>query len=210
MLRTRDGGRTWVGIPAPRAAAPAVIRFADARNGWALTGDLQGRATTRRRLYSTHDGGAHWHRVSWGAGAPSAVAAARGTVYGRRVYVYPDATDDLARRPVLDEGNGAALSTRDLPCRDFAGAELAASGDSALVLVCSQGPAAGLEVKTAYSSADAGEHWTKIGSPPEAGYVGSVAATTDGTYYTGSRSQVCCTSPGTAAGRGQRTTSPER
>ncbi|MEA2973526.1 MAG: hypothetical protein QOG82_1984 [Actinomycetota bacterium] len=61
VLRTVDGGQTWVGIPAPptelaSGAGRGVrrIRFADAANGWAFGPDL----------WSTHDGGAHWIEVS--------------------------------------------------------------------------------------------------------------------------------------------------
>ncbi len=59
VLRTRDGGATWAGIPAPKAplsdpqstsAGVGELRFADALDGWAGVGDL----------YSTHDGGATW------------------------------------------------------------------------------------------------------------------------------------------------------
>ena len=62
IVRTRDGGRTWRGITAPRASegnhergqsgAVATIRFADDTDGWTGVADL----------YSTHDGGASWHK----------------------------------------------------------------------------------------------------------------------------------------------------
>lgn len=62
VLRTRDGGRHWRGIPAPSATLGqpdsgrngdvSVLRFATPRDGWAGVG----------RLYSTHDGGASWQR----------------------------------------------------------------------------------------------------------------------------------------------------
>ncbi len=66
IVRTRDGGSTWVGIPAPVAglqinantpASVSSIRFADARDGWAF-----GSA-----LYSTHDGGASWTKQALGS-----------------------------------------------------------------------------------------------------------------------------------------------
>lgn len=60
VLRTRDGGHSWQGIPAPSATLGqpdsgrngdvSVVRFATARDGWAGVG----------RLYSTHDGGSTW------------------------------------------------------------------------------------------------------------------------------------------------------
>ncbi len=72
ILRTRDGGHSWHGIPAPRTAIASSdtarhagvgqpkagqvssIRFGDESNGWAFgTG-----------LWSTHDGGASWKQQS--------------------------------------------------------------------------------------------------------------------------------------------------
>jgi photosystem II stability/assembly factor-like uncharacterized protein len=61
VLRTRDGGRTWKGLPAPVASTTTGdgsvsthdVRFADLLNGFAF-----GNA-----LFSTHDGGAHWKQV---------------------------------------------------------------------------------------------------------------------------------------------------
>ncbi len=67
VVRTRDGGASWQGIPAPKAplaraggqgaaADVSVLRFADGNNGWAAGGGL----------FSTHDGGASWHPVKLG------------------------------------------------------------------------------------------------------------------------------------------------
>jgi hypothetical protein len=60
LVRTRDGGASWVGIPAPpvglatdRAAGVGKVRFADTDNGWAFGPDL----------WATHDGGATWKPV---------------------------------------------------------------------------------------------------------------------------------------------------
>lgn len=72
VLRTTDGGASWVGVPAPRVAldggADAAgtvrqIRFADARNGFA---DGNG-------LWITHNGGSSWQRQQTVAGVPNAV-----------------------------------------------------------------------------------------------------------------------------------------
>jgi photosystem II stability/assembly factor-like uncharacterized protein len=85
ILRTTDGGRTWLGIPvSPTALSAAIsqnpgsgvsqLRFADPSNGWAFGPDL----------WATHDGGASWQAVSL-PGVPSggtvmALEAAAGTV----------------------------------------------------------------------------------------------------------------------------------
>ncbi len=83
IVRTTDDGRTWVGIPAPRTTlgqpdsgrngGVAVIRFADQRNGWAGVGEL----------WSTHDGGASWHkqRLPGENGLVSGIESGGGYVY---------------------------------------------------------------------------------------------------------------------------------
>lgn len=63
VARTTDGGKTWKGIPAPKASVRTVwslkagdvsiLRFADRSNGWAAG----------RGMYATHNGGATWRRV---------------------------------------------------------------------------------------------------------------------------------------------------
>jgi hypothetical protein len=77
-VRTTDGGRSFVGIPAPRAQladsayAPGVsqLRFADAFDGFAYGGGL----------VVTHDGGASWHPLELG-GKVTDLAIAGGQVY---------------------------------------------------------------------------------------------------------------------------------
>jgi photosystem II stability/assembly factor-like uncharacterized protein len=98
IVRTTDGGRTWVGIPAPRdGVAPSaeeansgvsVIRFATPLDGWAYGPDL----------WATHDGGATWHKVSLPGSTPldqvSDLEASAGTVQAAvlgqdgKVHVY--------------------------------------------------------------------------------------------------------------------------
>jgi photosystem II stability/assembly factor-like uncharacterized protein len=63
VWRTGDGGRTWAAVPAPPAPAPLntnvenppLIRFANADDGWVAADG---------KLWSTHDGGAHWNEQS--------------------------------------------------------------------------------------------------------------------------------------------------
>ena len=117
IVRTRDGGRTWAGIPAPHAAFDSVhglpsvteVRFADDLDGWAFN----------RSLYSTHDGGAHWTLVHV-SGDVRRLAATASTVYifvdrhaatqdnehSGGLYESPVASDRF--RPV----RGAAVSSR--------------------------------------------------------------------------------------------------
>jgi hypothetical protein len=66
VLRTTDGGAAWKGIPAPKAdltfawqtaGSPVEsIRFANQLDGWAFG----------QQLWSTHNGGSSWNRVTVG------------------------------------------------------------------------------------------------------------------------------------------------
>ena len=62
VARTDNAGRSWYGVPAPAAGAPAggsgvsQIRFLNTEDGWAFG----------PQLYATHDGGQHWTAVGTG------------------------------------------------------------------------------------------------------------------------------------------------
>ncbi|MDQ2726664.1 MAG: hypothetical protein M3Y91_02085 [Actinomycetota bacterium] len=74
MARTDDGGGRWVGVPAPRdglsdssataQSGVSEVRFADVRNGFVFGPDL----------WSTHDGGATWNRVTVGSRVSQVIA----------------------------------------------------------------------------------------------------------------------------------------
>lgn len=79
VLRTRDAGHSWVGIPAPAMKVGAdsgqasQIRFADPADGW-----IDGHGV----LFATHDGGATWQSLSSpGSGTIESLAAAGGYAY---------------------------------------------------------------------------------------------------------------------------------
>lgn len=71
VVRTRDGGQHWVGVPAPVAPLPASatalppapagtvrdLRFATPADGYAFGGGL----------WTTHDGARTWHKLALGA-----------------------------------------------------------------------------------------------------------------------------------------------
>jgi photosystem II stability/assembly factor-like uncharacterized protein len=101
VVRSRDGGRTWAGVPAPGDAAYlGDIRFVNARDGWVVartplrTKDPGGVSGV---LYATHDGGATWHRVASVPGAAEVEAAAG------RVWV--------STGPAADAGTGSGSAT---------------------------------------------------------------------------------------------------
>lgn len=76
IVRTTDGGRTFVGIPAPRTENVSQLRFADTQNGFAYGPEL----------WATHDGGGQWHAIPLSAHAQVADLAIGGG------YVYAIAT----------------------------------------------------------------------------------------------------------------------
>ncbi len=69
VVRSRDGGKTWVGVPVPGDAAAYLgdIRFATDKDGWVVA-----RAPVvptdpgveSGNLYATHDGGSTWAKVA--------------------------------------------------------------------------------------------------------------------------------------------------
>lgn len=70
ILRTDDGGHTFVGTPAPRTTHVSQLRFANSADGFAFNS----------QLWVTHDGGANWHQVRLG-GAVTELATANGFAY---------------------------------------------------------------------------------------------------------------------------------
>jgi hypothetical protein len=78
VVRTTDGGRTWVGIPAPLLGLSSFggagldrIRFADTQDGFAYGS----------QLWVTHDGGSRWARNRQVPGYIADLEASAGTVY---------------------------------------------------------------------------------------------------------------------------------
>jgi hypothetical protein len=70
IVRTDDGGRSFVGTPAPRTTAVTQLRFADAGDGFAYSPEL----------WVTHNAGGAWHPVRIG-GSVSDLAIAGGYAY---------------------------------------------------------------------------------------------------------------------------------
>lgn len=102
VVRTTNGGRSWVGIPAPLlglsrfsgSAGLDRIRFADTKDGFAYGSEL----------WVTHDGGSRWARLRQVPGYIADLEASAGTVYAASlrsnhitIYRSPDGRNDWHR-----------------------------------------------------------------------------------------------------------------
>jgi hypothetical protein len=139
ILRTSDGGRSFVGTPAPRTSHVSQLRFANVADGFAV--DPQ--------LWVTHDGGAHWHQIRLG-GAVTEVATANGFAYALVRYGHRG----LGR---LERSALGSDTWTTLPAAGSAFAGLWAHGSDVLV-----GSGGGRELAI---SRDAGVRFTRETSP---------------------------------------------
>ena len=215
VVRSRDGGRTWAGLPAPGGAAfSGDLRFANPRDGWItvrtpiIVTEPGGAAGT---LYATHDGGATWHAVEVSGAVRVETGGGRVWVTtGPRYAVYsaPIATDSFAKIAdttgielaahgayAYNYGAGTDLTVlkngtvthRRLPCATGYQhhAVLAAAADLSLAVVCGGPAEAGIQLKQAFTSIDGGVTWTPAGTPDQAGFPVSLAATNSSLFLAG-------------------------
>ena len=146
LRKTVDGGKTWTSVPAPPVSlvppftAPplanvSTVRFENARDGWLFNPGL----------WSTTDGGSHWHQVGFAAEVV-ALAASDGVVF-------------VVTEPV-NGGLGQAKLVRSRV------------GTHRWTLVAGVAPADALTVSghsvwsgvapTMSTSTDGGRHWSKL------------------------------------------------
>ena len=85
---TADGGTSWSASPAPKAVFGArdtldgaIIRFADPEDGWIAAPEPGATNGLLSVLWSTHDGGASWHRVGVPGGGVVAALESSGGVF---------------------------------------------------------------------------------------------------------------------------------
>jgi hypothetical protein len=167
ILRTRDGGKSWVGIPAPRAFLTETdtcndgcdwisnLRFANRLVGYAYGPD---------GFFLTTDGGASWHQQSGGyAYGLEVVAGSVLRISAQAAGCQPGCDFRLQRSAIGSD------SWQDVPLPAGGrnrGAQLAASGDT-VVLATTAHVSGGAEDATSvlFSSTDAGASWQKIGEP---------------------------------------------
>jgi photosystem II stability/assembly factor-like uncharacterized protein len=160
VLRTSNGGRTWVGIPAPIAslsncthACVSGLRFANPQVGYAF----------RSSLEMTTDGGQTWHRQP---GNAIGLAVSGGMVI-RAVADHPNGCPPgcgfrLKAAPV----GGTTWHRLHAPRVFGDGADIESSG-STVVVTYSQNPAGGAPSAhvTMLLSSDGGVTWTRRKDP---------------------------------------------
>lgn len=143
ILRTDDGGHSFVGTPAPRTTQVSQLRFANAADGFAY--DTQ--------LWVTHDAGATWHQVRLG-GAVSELATAGGFAYAIVRFGHKGA-GRLERAPLGSDtwttltGAGSAYAGLwahggDVLVGSGAGTALAISHDAGVSFIQASSPSKGL------------------------------------------------------------------
>ena len=143
ILRTDDGGRRFVGIPAPRTNQVGQLRFADVRDGFAFD----------PALWTTHDEGATWHVVALPGTVPE-LATSGGFAYA--IVRNPAGHAVLLRSPV------GADSWRRLAGAGAAQGGLWAQGRD--VVLESAGP--GGQPAHLLISTDAGDTFSRHPVPP--------------------------------------------
>lgn len=167
ILETRDGGRSWAGLPAPqalifgatgdceRSACVSSIRFANEHVGWVFG----------PRLFVTTDGGAHWSEE------PSPPIGALEAVGGRVFRVVGDQPQPQCL-PYCDfrveEGTVGSSTWRPLPSPSFDGGspQLMLEGPR-LYVAAFHNPAGGAGDAHAslVRSLDSGRTWQKLDDP---------------------------------------------
>jgi photosystem II stability/assembly factor-like uncharacterized protein len=219
VVRTRDGGKTWRGIPAPVAQLRG-LRFTDLLHGYAF-GD---------QLFTTSDGGAHWTRqpsvkiASLEVGHGKVWAIAEGHVltgpvggaltsfmdlpkgvggsvvlHGAAVFFALAKLDTGSTQPIVAVSTDGSPSFQRYtpPCSDSQLPDLAAVSDTQLSLVCQEAEgSAGQQPKHFYTSTTGGRTWSARLADPAQIIGTTVAATASATFVGNSRTGIEVTRDG--------------
>jgi photosystem II stability/assembly factor-like uncharacterized protein len=203
ILRTDDGGNSFVGTPAPRTTQVSQLRFANAADGFAY--DTQ--------LWVTHDAGASWHQVHLG-GTVTEVATAGGFAYAIVRYGHKGA-GRLERAPLGSDtwttltGAGSAYAGLwaqgpDVLVGSGGGATLAVSRNAGVSFLQRPSPSKGLPCtfqepatgvvwahcatgteSATWRSTDSGAHFTPVQGQPSAPNSAAFAAASAATAVLG-------------------------
>lgn len=189
LVRTNDGGRSWVGIRPPvvgltgvddcLAACVSNVRFAIPAIGYLFGPQV---------LYLTTDGGATWQRQSGGAAAleigDGNVLRVQGCFPGCPLTVQISTIGGTAWRTVL------ALSSAQVGTDT--GVQLSRTGGHVFLQVYGHVTGGASQAYSVlYVSADGGQNWADRGEPCPQGSTGEVDATALASASDGSVSVLC-------------------
>jgi photosystem II stability/assembly factor-like uncharacterized protein len=162
VLRTTNGGRSWVGIPAPKyklarsgtSSGLLRLRFANAVDGYAYGS----------QLWVTHNGGSSWHRVRQVPGYITDLEASAGKVYAANT-VTRSGKQEIYSSPA---GSDSWKPVKGLP---------KAAGSGGLGEITLHGKAGWVILGGRLYATQNGSRWTKEGFACRAGYgIASVGA----------------------------------
>jgi hypothetical protein len=167
ILRTRDGGRSWVGIPAPRAyltQTDTCNSDCDQISHLRFANPLVGYAYGPNAFYLTTDGGSNWRKEA--GGYAYGLEVVRGSVLritAQTAGCQPGCTFRLQRAAIGSD------NWQDVPLPSggrMVAAELATS-DGTVVMATYANAAGGAEDATTvlFTSRDGGANWQRVGEP---------------------------------------------
>jgi photosystem II stability/assembly factor-like uncharacterized protein len=194
LRRTDDGGETWRPVNAPTGAwtngAVPGVAFADERNGW-----VYGPA-----LFSTHDGGKSWRRLTpggrlavvtgdvvWVVGADGQVrrgpvardhldvVLAKSAAHASFTAADPLHAYVVAGTVTATADGGRTWVSRPAPCTEPIVRVADARAANDLWVVCGAEGGGGHQPHTVARSSDGGRHWATVRGDQE-GYVFALAA----------------------------------
>jgi photosystem II stability/assembly factor-like uncharacterized protein len=134
----------------------------------------------RARLYAAAVGTDDWQPVSGVAaspGSPGEISLAEGSVWAMLHPVTDLGLSGTEVHSALYRTNdGFSWRSEALPCPGQTIAAVAAASRARVVIICTDGGAAGSQGKSAYESVDSGSTYTRVSDPPEGGGLEGVAA----------------------------------
>ncbi|MGP7996219.1 MAG: hypothetical protein ACLPKI_02605 [Streptosporangiaceae bacterium] len=221
LWATHNGGRTWtrIGTGGQRVTALETA----GQRVFAVWAQCTGRGAdwaagcTGQALREAAPGSNQWAPVPGATSSFSlrgTASAAALVLTGSRGYLLPP-NGWLLSGPVGTGGGWQPVTGQAAPCLPGAaqadgqpaGALLAATTSSGLVLVCPGAVSGGTQPKIVYTSGNGGQTWRKAGAAPAAGTATSVAGTVSGTIVLASTAGIEVSRDGGAAwtaGQGSR------
>lgn len=186
LWATHSGGARWRRVPLPPGGRLQSLTPGAGRILASIGRCSSDRHACSFRLWTAPGGSGTFRPVPGATGArlapePTVAISGRAGFAYATWFARPVSEDLLLAGPA--DGTHRWHRLRD-PCGPSWSAALAAAqGGQHLLIICGAEPGAGLQIKLAYVSADAGRTWQRAASPPPGGYVGSASAAGAGQVY---------------------------